>query len=414
MSETATLLFNPLDPAFRVNPYPAYARLRAEAPVYRAANGTWVLSRYDDCVAVLRGPAWSSDARNSSAYRRAVEQGRADFSDDMLGETPPFLVLDPPDHTRLRRLVSKAFTPKVVGRLRPFVQRVVEELLAAVAERGVMDVVEDFAYPLPLAVICELLGVPLADHASLREWSRRLSRGMDPPEVLPPEVVAARRDAGNEFAAYFRALIQRRRATPGDDLLSALISAEDGGVKLSEEELISTCIFLLAAGHETTVNLISGGMLALLEHPDQHALLAADPSLAASAVEEFLRYDAPVQYAYRTALEDVEIAGTTIPAGAQAVALLGSANRDEAQFEEPDRLDIRRADNHHIGFGFGIHFCLGAPLARLEGQVAFQRLLPRLRDLQLAGEPRYKEHIVLRGLRSLPISFAPLTKGSQT
>ena len=401
------LLFNPLDPAFRIDPYPAYARLRSEAPVYRAPNGTWVLSRYDDCVAVLKDARrWSSDARNSAGYKRALAAGRVDFNDDMLGETPPFLVLDPPDHTRLRSLVSKAFTPKVVAALQHRVQQLVDGLLDDIEARGAMDAVEDFAYPLPLSVICELLGVPHQDHAAFRTWSSRLSRGMDPPEVLPPDVVARRRDAGNEFASYFRLLVAKRRESPGNDLLSALIAAEESGERLSEDELVSTCIFLLAAGHETTVNLISGGLLALIEHPDQLARLAADPSLAATAVEELLRYDAPVQYAYRTALADVGVGGTVIPAGDQAVALLGSANRDEARFPDPDTLDITREDNHHIAFGFGIHFCLGAPLARLEGEVAFRTLVSRFSDLQLAGEPRYKEHIVLRGLRSLPVSFS--------
>ena len=401
------LLFNPLDPAFRTDPYPAYARLRSEAPVYRAPNGTWMLSRYDDCVATLKDArCWSSDARHSAGYKRALKGGRVDFSDDMLGETPPFVVLDPPDHTRLRGLVSNAFTPKVVAALRPRVQQLVDGLLDDVEPRGVMDAVEDFAYPLPLTVICELLGVPREDHAAFRTWSSRLSRGMDPPELLSPEVVAQRRDAGNEFAAYFHALVAKRRESPGDDLLTALIAAEDDGERLTEDELVSTCIFLLAAGHETTVNLISGGMLALLRHPEQLALLAADPSLSANAVEEFLRYDAPVQYAYRTALADVDVGGTVIPAGEQAVALLGSAGRDEARFTDPDTLDIKREDNHHIAFGFGIHFCIGAPLARLEGEVAFRTLVSRFSDLQLAGEPRYKEHIVLRGLRSLPVSFS--------
>jgi cytochrome P450 len=408
MAEAAPLLFNPLDPAFRVDPYPCYARLRAEAPIYQTPVGSWVLSRYVDCAAALRDHArWSSDLRNNAVYQRALAEGRVDPSQEALGKTPPFLVLDPPDHTRLRGLVNKAFTPKVVEGLRPHVQQIVDELLDNVADKGSIEVIEDLAYPLPITVICEMLGVPPQDRQTFQQWSRELSRGLDPEEVLPPDAIERRRQAGNAFADYFRALIAERRRNPRDDLLSALIAAEEAGDKLTEDELVSTCIFLLAAGHETTVNLIGNGSLALLRHPDQLDLLRSDPSVARGAVEEILRYDPPVQYASRIAMEDIDLDGATIEKGRQAVILIGSANRDPDAFPEPDRFDITRGDSRHLAFGLGIHFCLGAPLARVEGEIAFATLVRRLDGLHLLAEaPEYKEHIVNRGLRSLPVSFS--------
>ena len=408
MAEATPLLFNPLDPAFRVDPYSFYARLRAEAPVYQTPVGSWVLSRYADCSAALRDHArWSSDLRNNATYQRALAEGRVDPSQEALGKTPPFLILDPPDHTRLRGLVSKAFTPKVVEGLRPHVHQIVDELLDAVIAKGSFELIEDLAYPLPITVICELLGVPTEDRFTFQQWSRQLSRGLDPEEVLPPDAIEQRRLAGNAFADYFRALIAGRRKHPRDDLLSALIAAGEAGDKLTEDELVSTCIFLLAAGHETTVNLIGNGTLALLRHPDQLELLRSDPSLARGAVEEILRYDPPVQYASRIAMEDVELDGVTIEKGRQAVILIGSANRDPEAFADPDRFDITRGDSRHLAFGLGIHFCLGAPLARVEGEIAFATLVRRLGGLHLQTDtPEYKEHIVNRGLRSLPVGFA--------
>ena len=405
MSEAEPVVFNPLDPAFRADPYSVYRRLRSEAPIHRSAFGALVISRYADCLAILRDPRSSSDRRNAEAYQNAVEQGLID-PDQRLLRTPSFLVLDPPDHTRLRGLVSKAFTPKVVDGLRPRIQGLVDDLLDVVAGRGSMDVIEELAYPLPVVVICEMLGVPAEDRDTFKEWSRELARSLDPEEVVPPEVVARRRRAGDSFLDYFRALIEERRRRPQEDLLSALIVAEEAGDKLTEDELLATCILLLVAGHETTVNLIGNGTLALLRHPDQLERLRDDPALAQSAVEELLRYDPPVQFTGRTALQDMEIGGVTIQKGQQTVLLLASANRDPDQFPDPDRLDIARADNHHIGFGFGIHFCLGAPLARVEGEIVFGTLARRLRGLELRTEaPEYKENIILRGLRALPVGF---------
>ena len=403
MRRMAELLYNPLDPSFRADPYPAYARLREQDPVHETPAGAFVLSRYADCVALLKDPRASSDPAHSDTYRRARERG-ALRADEALGRAPPFLLKDPPDHTRLRGLVSKAFTPKVVQSHRPRIEALVAGLLDRVAERGSADIIADVAYPLPVTVICELLGVPPADHETFKQWSGDLARAADPEATLSPEAIQARKHAGNAFSEYFRSLVVERRKRPCDDLLSALIAAEEAGDTLSEEELISNCIFLLAAGHETTANLIGNGTLALLRNPEQLEKLRADPSLARSAVEEFLRYDAPVQIAGRIARDDIEIGGRVVPMGRQIAVLLASANRDAERFHDPDELDIARTDNHHLAFGHGIHFCLGAPLARLEGEVYFQALVRRFDRLALAQDAlEYKPNIVNRGLKALPI-----------
>jgi cytochrome P450 len=408
MVEAEAAVFNPFEPGFRVDPYPAYARLRAEAPVLQAGFGSVVVSRYDDCVALARDPRLTVDARKTDQYRMAVERGIIDPDQEALMRTPPFLVLDPPDHTRLRGLVSKAFTPRVVEGMRSHVEEVVGERLDCVVEQGSFELVEDLAYALPVTVICEMLGVPATDQEVFKDWSRELSRGLDPlnPEAyLVPELVEQRRAAGNAFIDYFRALIVERRQRPADDLLSALLAAEEAGQSLTEDELLSTCLLLLAAGHETTVNLIANGLYALLQHPEQLERLRREPELAASAVEELLRFDAPVQMAVRTALEEFDVRGVTVRRGQQVLLLLGSANRDEAQFADADRLDIARNDSRHLAFGFGIHFCLGAPLARLEGAIAFRQLATRFLSLEVAGTPEYRENIVLRGLKKLPLAF---------
>jgi cytochrome P450 len=401
------ILFNPLDPGFRIDPYTVYARLRAEGPVYRAPWGGFVFSHYAPCEALLRDARSSSDFRNSDAFRAFVEQQGGNADEGFIGGTRPFLFLDPPDHTRLRGLVNKAFTPRTVEGLRSRIQEIVNELLDRAERKGTLEVVEDFAYLVPVQVICEMMGVPLSDHPLFQDWSRELARSLDPEEFLPPEVLERRQRAVESFGEYFSNLIEQRRSQPSDDLLSALIAAEEAGDKLSSLELLATCILLLVAGHETTVNLIGNGTLALLRHPDQLALLRADPSLARSAVEEFLRYDPPVQFTGRVALEDITIGEVTIPKGQQAVILLASANRDPDVFTEPDRLDIARAENRHLSFGHGIHYCVGAPLARLEAEIALGTLVQRFPEMRLLTEaPAYKENIVLRGLASLPIGLS--------
>ena len=393
--------FNPMDPAFVADPYPTYHRLRTEDPVHHSPLGFWVLTRYPDVMAMLRDP-------------RLIKEPIAAFVAARFGMAapPPGLGLsmldrDPPDHTRLRGLVSKAFTPKALESLRPHIQQIVDDLLADAAGKGQMDLIEEFAYPLPVRVICEMLGVPVKDHERFKAWGLDIARGLDAIMLPPDSEVGQRSVSGRRaLAEYFRALIAERRAAPRDDMLSALIAAEEAGDKLNEEELLATCILLLVAGHETTVNLIGNGTLALLRHPDQLQKLRESPGLIATAVEELLRFDGPVQRTARIPSEDITIGGRTIPKGDMVMPFLGAADRDPAQFPDPDRLDITRADNRHIAFGMGIHFCLGAPLARMEGQIAINALLARLPKLALATDrPQFRQSLTLRGLQALPVSF---------
>jgi unspecific monooxygenase len=319
----------------------------------------------------------------------------------------PFLFMDPPDHTRLRGLVNKAFTPRVVERLRERVEAIVDELLGAVAPKGEIEIVEDLAYPLPVRVICEMLGVPAEDHETFRSWSQHVARGLDPDFVLPPDFIERRQRTFDQLREYFLRLIEARRREPREDLISALIAAEENGQVLSEDELVTTCGLLLIAGHETTVNLIANGTLALLRHPDQLRRLRDDPSLIRTAVEEVLRFDPPVQMTARIALDDIAVGSATFRKGQLAILLLAAANRDEAQFADPETFDIGREDNRHLAFGMGIHFCVGAPLARVEGQIALSAIAERLRDPALMVEtPKYKENLVLRGLEALPVRFS--------
>jgi cytochrome P450 len=393
------IVFNPMDPAFVADPYPTYQRLRAEDPVHHSPMGFWVLTRYEDVVAALRDP-------------RLAKEAIAAFVAARFGAPVPAMGLsmldrDPPDHTRLRSLVSKAFTPRVVEGLRPRIQQIVDGLLAGVRDAGTMDLIEEFAYPIPVNVICEMLGVPVEDHERFKGWSLDIARGLDS-ILLPTDSEVPKRSAAARtgLAEYFRELIARRRAAPRADLLSALIAAEEAGDKLSENELLATCILLLIAGHETTVNLIGNGTLALLRHPDQLRRLRDNPALIGTAIEELLRFDGPVQRTARIPSEDVVINGRKIPKGEMVMPFIGAADRDPAQFPEPDRLDIGRIDNRHIAFGWGIHFCLGAPLARVEGQIAINTLVQRLPDLALATEsPEFRQSLTLRGLKSLPVKF---------
>jgi cytochrome P450 len=396
----ADVQFNPMDPDFVADPYPMYHRLRAEDPVHHSPLGFWVLTRYADVIAMLRDG-------------RLIKEPIAAFVAARFGmAVPPGLGLsmldrDPPDHTRLRGLVSKAFTPRALERLRPGIQQIVDRLLDDVAGRGSMDLIEEFAYPLPVRVICEMLGVSVADHERFKQWGLDIARGLDA-IMLPPDSEVGRRSVSGRraLAEYFHGLIAERRAAPRDDMLSALIAAEEAGDKLNEDELLATCILLLVAGHETTANLIGNGTLALLRHPAELRKLRENPGLIASAVEELLRFDGPVQRTARIPSEDIRIDGRTIGKGEMVMPFLGAADRDPAQFPDPDRLDIARADNRHIAFGMGIHFCLGAPLARMEGQIAIGTLLARLPRLALATDrPRFRQSLTLRGLEALPVSF---------
>ena len=410
MSTAQPLIFNPLDPGFRVDPYPIYRRLLEEQPVHLTPFGVPAFARYDDCFAILRDhKRFSSDETKSPDYvlqHQAIEAQAESLGADFNEGDRPFLFLDPPDHSRLRRLVNQAFTPRAVEGLRPRIQQIVDALLDKAASTDSMDVVAELAYPLPVIVICEMLGVPAEDQATFRVWSSELARSLDPEITQPPDVLERRVRAISESREYFRGLVAEHRAAPRPDILSALIAAEEEGDKLGEGELLSTCTLLLIAGHETTVNLIANGLLQLLRHPQELARFTSEPGLAPSVVEEVLRFDPPVQFDGRIALEEMEFGGLKLTRGQFVMLLLGAANRDSSHFADPNRFDITRNDDRHLAFGYGIHFCLGAPLARLEGQIALRTLVERFRALELATDPPpYKESITLRGPSALPISF---------
>ncbi|MFI5999552.1 cytochrome P450 [Streptomyces sp. NPDC051366] len=404
MSEQPVLLPY-ADPAFVADPFPLYRQLREDGPVRRTviAGGleAWLVTRYEDGLAALSDSRLSSDVRDASDTR-ILRQLPATERESMLSN---MLRSDPPDHTRLRRLVSKAFTAHRVAGMRPRIQAITDRLLDAVVPAGHAELVADFALPLPVAVISELLGVPVDERHEFQHWTDRLIRRG--PELPDPAVV---NEAWQHMRAYVTELIRDKRAHPGDDLLSALVTARDAEQQLTEDELVAMVFLLLAAGYITTVNLIGGGIAMLLAHPGQLDLLRSDPELLPGAIEEFLRYDGPVSPGIaRFAREDVEIAGVTVPRG--ATVLIGSAvaDRDPARFPDPDRLDITRQDNAHLAFGHGIHYCLGAPLARLEGQIAIGTALRRLPGLALAVAPdeiRWRPG-GLRGPQSLPVTFTP-------
>ncbi|HET9380989.1 MAG TPA: cytochrome P450 [Streptomyces sp.] len=396
--------FDPWDPAFVADPYPGYAELRARGRViHYEPTGQWLVPHHADVSALLR------DRRLGRTYRHRFtheEFGRAAPPP----EQEPFhtlndhgmLDLEPPDHTRIRRLVSKAFTPRTVERLRPYVERLAGDLVDRLVAAGGGDLLTDVAEPLPVAVIAEMLGIPEADRAPLRPWSADIC-GMY--ELNPPEETAARAvRASVEFSDYLRELIAERRRHPGDDLMSGLITAHDDGERLTEQELVSTAVLLLNAGHEATVNATVNGWYALFRHPGQLAALRADPALVPSAIEELMRYDTPLQLFERWVLDDIGIGGTTVPRGAEIALLFGSANHDPAVFTDPARLDLTRRDNPHISFSAGIHYCIGAPLARLELAASMTALLTRAPALTLAAEPRRKPNFVIRGLEELRVA----------
>jgi pimeloyl-[acyl-carrier protein] synthase len=399
---TDDVLFNPLAPEFHENPYPSYRLLRERDPVHQTPMGAWVLTRYDDVAAALR------DSRLGRAGIETMLAAVYGAGNEDIPMPPSMLFRDPPDHTRLRGLVSRAFTPRVVEGLRPRIGEIVHDLLDRVQERGRMDVIADLAYPLPVTVISEMLGVPTGDHDAIKHWSADITRGLDA-LAMPgdPDVVQRASRGRRELGEYFRRLIPERRRRPRQDLLTSLIAAEEQGDRLSEGELLSSCVLLYVAGHETTVNLIGNGLYALLRHPGELARLRRQPDHLPAAVEELLRYDAPVQRTVRIAHEEVDFGGRHIDKGSLIVPVMGAANRDPAHFPDPDRLDIGRRDNRHVAFGSGIHFCLGAPLARLEGQIVFGQLLGRFSHLALETEgPPWRRSFTLRGLLALPVSCA--------
>ncbi|MFJ9366839.1 cytochrome P450 [Nocardia sp. NPDC101769] len=405
-----------LDPANRADPYPLYDRMREHGPVRLGGGPVVVLTSYRDCAAVLRHSGAVVERRHGSLPLGPTPT--YDLAGERAGElvgTMSFLFRDAPDHTRLRRLVAKAFTPAVVRGMASRITAIADAALDGAAERGRLDVVADLAYPLPITVICELLGVPIEDEPRLREWSSMLARTLDPVSGTatsgrpdPVELVRA----NNELHSYFEQLARVRRRRPGDDLLSALIAAEDSGDALSHEELIATCGLLLIAGHETTVNLIANATLALLGHRHHLAILRTAGAFAGPVIEETLRYDPPVQLVPRIARDPIALPGIEIAAGDMIIMLLAAANRDPAVFAEPGRFDPAR-ENRHLAFGLGQHFCLGAPLARLEADIALTRFARRVREPGLDCErPPYREHVTLRGPAAIPLSYTEILPAS--
>jgi cytochrome P450 len=402
---TTAPLFDPLAPEFIRDPYPHYDRLRRTDPVHITPHGMYLTSRHAEASLVLRDKRFGKDFIERSTRRYGPK----------IMEEPIFrsmnhwmLQQDPPDHTRLRGLVVKAFTARRVEDMRPRIQQVVDQTIDRIADRGHMDLIEDFAFRLPVTIICDMLGIPEEHREVFFTGSRDGGRILDPVPLTPAEI--AQGNAANLMAEmYFQQLFELRRKNPGDDLTTQLVQAEENGSKLSNQELTANIILLFGAGHETTVNLIGNGLLALHRNPDQLALLKANPALITNAIEEFLRYDSSVQSTGRVTLEDIDdLCGKKIAKGETVICLLGSANRDpEVYPDRPDRLDITRPNVRPLSFGGGIHFCLGAQLARIEAEVAIATLLRRLPDLRLddADNPEWRPTFVLRGLKRLPASW---------
>lgn len=398
-------LFNPLAPEFIRNPYPYYERLRRLDPMHVNAHGAFVASRHAEASLVLRDKRFGKDY-----IERTIRRYGPKIMDEPVMRSMGHWMLqqDPPDHTRLRGLVVKAFTARRVEDMRPRIQHVVDETLDRIIPQGKMDLIEDFAFRLPVTIICDMLGIPEEHREAFYNGSRDGGRLLEPVPLSAEEIKQG--NAGNAMAAmYFHQLFELRRKQPGDDLTTQLVQAEEDGQKLTNEELTANIILLFGAGHETTVNLIGNGLLALYRNPDQLALLKANPGLITNAIEEFLRYDSSVQLTGRVALEDIEdLGGKRIPKGESVLCLLGSANHDEAVYpDHPEKLDIQRPNVKPLSFGGGIHFCLGAQLARIEAEIAISTLLRRIPDLRLddAENPEWRPTFVLRGLKRLPASW---------
>ncbi|MBB3749148.1 cytochrome P450 [Mycolicibacterium sp. BK634] len=403
-AEPQALLLKLLDPGIRANPYPVYRQILDGGPMHMPESTLHVLSSFADCDEVLRHPDSCSDRMKSTAAQQAVAAG-----EQVRPFGPPgFLFLDPPDHTRLRKLVSKAFSPKVVKGLESDITGLVDGLLDKVDDTGQFDVIEALAHPLPVAVICRLLGVPMEDEPQFSSASTILAQGLDPFVTFSGETqgLEERMQAGLWLRGYLRELLEQRRSKPADDLMSALISVEESGDQLTEEEIVATCNLLLIAGHETTVNLIANGILAMLRNHEHWTALSADPGRAPAIIEETLRYDPPVQLASRVAGADMTIGTSSIPKGDIMMILLAAAHRDPAVTERPDEFDPTRGTVRHLAFGHGPHFCLGAPLARMEAAVALSAVTKRFPDARLAEEPTYKPHVTLRGMARLDVAVS--------
>jgi cytochrome P450 len=405
LTPSAPALWDPNDPAFRADPHPWYDRLRLEAPAYRAPGGPLVLTRYDDVASTLRSGEVSRDIEANATIDESdpVAVRRRDRRQG----AKTILNLDPPDHTRLRRLVSKAFTPSAVSALRPRIEAMVDAVLDRAEAHGAIELIDELAFPVPFQVISELLDMPTERADELRAWSQTLTLALEPTATLA-ELDRAQA-ALMQLVPYLVGIIERRRAAPGDDLLSALLAVEDDGDTLSPSELISFVVLLYVAGHETTVNLIGNGTLALLRHPDQLARWRDDPSLDAHAVDELLRFDGPVQHTVRVAMAVLRYEGAdgdevVARPGDTILTVLGAANHDPAVFDDPHALVLDRPNaNKHLAFASGIHYCLGASLARLEAQVAIGRFIRRFSHIELTGEPRWRDRLTIRGVDRLPL-----------
>ncbi|MBN9513286.1 MAG: cytochrome P450 [Alphaproteobacteria bacterium] len=388
-----------MSPAFREDPYPYYERFRGPTPLLRVGETIWFALGHADVTTMLRHPNLSTDESHAATEaERAAEDPNRPRS---------LLFMDPPDHTRLRGLVARAFTPRRIDELRATTQAIATELVDAIAAMaGPVDLVQAFAYPLPVRVICALLGVPPEDEAMFTDWSRGIARSVDPSVLRTPAIEATIEDARANLRRYLGDLLAARRRQPGDDLLTALAAVDVEGDRITPREVVGLAQLLLVAGHETTVNLIGNGTLALLRNPEQLALLRRSPELVGPAVDEFLRFDGPVQITQRVVTQDMTVVGCPVKRGDEIMLVLGAANRDPAAFPDPHKLDVTRDARRHVGFGGGIHHCLGAALARMEGQIAFATLLDRFPHLELAGTPERRPTFTLRGLETLPVAFA--------
>ncbi|MEY2425835.1 MAG: hypothetical protein QOI61_1407 [Actinomycetota bacterium] len=385
----------------RGDPYPTYHRVRGDG-LHESGLGLWFATDHASCTAILRDHRFSPNAKHLPDYAPSPPEY---YAEGKAIPTDSLLSMDPPEHTRVRRLVSRTFTPRAIAEIREFTETTTNALIDELREASTFDLIDRFAFPIPLAVICRILGVPAADHQQFRRWGEDLVPMLDP--IQTEEQIATARVADAELTAYLDRLIEDKRHARADDLLSELIEAEESGDKLTHDELLSAASLILGAGFETTVNLIGNGMLALLGHPDQLTMLRADPGRLSNAIDELLRYDSPVQMTGRIAVEAVTLNNRELTAGTNVVVLLGSANRDPSVFAAPDRLDVTRPNAaEHIAFSSGTHHCLGASLARMEGQVALGALVTQLHELHPAGEPTWRDTLVLHGLRSLPLGCA--------
>jgi cytochrome P450 len=404
-NQAAAMLFNPFSAEFRADPYPLYAKLREAGAIIKTPLGLHMVTRYAEVDRVLRSPAF----RTPRGYKDANDPtgpSRLDPEGPLSRHRRHWLIFQSGDaHARLRRLIMKVFTPRAIRALAPRVEALVAQLLAPALERGRMELIADLAYPLPATVICELLGVPAADRDRNRQWAAAVAATIEP--LIGDAQIRAAEAAMREWDPYIRDLLAARRKQPGDALLDAMLAVEEDGTSLSEDEIAANATFLFLAGHETTTNLIGNGMLALLRHPDQLARLRAEPALIENAVEELLRFDAPVQFAPRVPIEDVELEGITLQRELPLMLALGAANHDPLRYDRPEELDVARADPKPLSFGGGAHYCVGAALARLEAKHAFEQLLGKTRELALVTEePVFRSSLTLRALTELHLALA--------